>query len=133
MEPARISQVIATLTLAQVRGLAGETNTIRIGDNLPQGNQSNCYIGGVFDGHVGTEAFIIAVNADNKVGDTALPGSPSKLRFSDVIQDHKKVAELEATIAGLTTQLKEQAAQIQKVSAQIQTSKPGREVALNNP
>jgi len=37
----------------------------------------------------------------------------------DVIRDHKKVAELEATVAGLAVQLKEQGAQIQKVSAKL--------------
>jgi hypothetical protein len=35
-------------------------------------------------------------------------------------------------IAMLTTQLKEQAAQIQKVSAQLEASKPATKVVLNN-
>jgi hypothetical protein len=43
------------------------------------------------------------------------------------------VQELENGMTALTTQLKEQAAQIQKVSAQIQMIKPTKEVALNNP
>jgi hypothetical protein len=61
------------------------------------------------------------VNADNKIGDTPsfASGSASKLRVKDVIQDHEKVAELEATVAALAMELKEQAAQIQKVSAQV--------------
>ena len=96
--------------------MAGENNTIRIGDNLPQGGQSNCYLGGVFDGHVGTDAFVVFDNADNKVGDFA--GPASKMRAMDLIQDHKKVAELEADVVTLAAQLKEQAAQIQKISAQ---------------
>jgi uncharacterized coiled-coil protein SlyX len=47
---------------------------------------------------------------------------------------------LEATVAQqqkgmetLSAQLKEQAAQIQKVSAQLEASKPAPQVALNNP
>ncbi len=102
-----------------VRGLAGEGNTIRIGDNLPQGEQSNCYIGGVFDGFIGTDSFIVGVNPNNKVGDTLTSGSASKMRVKDVIQDHKKVAELEATVAALAAQLKEQTAQIQRVDAKL--------------
>jgi septal ring factor EnvC (AmiA/AmiB activator) len=50
-----------------------------------------------------------------------------------------KVEKLEATVAQqqkqidtLTAQLKEQAAQIQKVSAQFEASKPGPQV-VNNP
>ena len=115
----------------QVRGLPDESNTIRIGDNLPRHNESHCYIGGIFDSHVGEDAFAIGVNVDNKVGDTFVLGSP-KLRIRDILQAHKKVAELEATVAALSTRLKEQASQIQKVSAQIQMNKPATKVALKN-
>ena len=50
-----------------------------------------------------------------------------------------KVEKLEATVAQqqkqietLTTQLKEQAAQIQKVSAQLEMAKPATKVVLGN-
>jgi hypothetical protein len=46
---------------------------------------------------------------------------------------NRKVQELEATVAKLTTQLKEQAAQIQKVSAQLEMSKPAAKVVVNKP
>lgn len=115
----------------QVRGLPGETNTIRIGDNLPRHNESNCYIGGVFDSHVGDDAFAIGVNVDNKIGDTFVPG-PQKLRIKDILQAHKKVAELEVTVAALSTQLKEQAARIEKVSSQLEMAKSTKKVVLNN-
>jgi hypothetical protein len=53
---------------------------------------------------------------------------------------HRKVQDLEATVAQqakglevLTAQLKEQAAQIQKVSAQLETSKPAPKVVMNTP
>ena len=68
-----------------MRGLASENNTIRIGDNLPQGGQSNCYIGGVFDGVVTGDAFLVVDNADNKVGDTV--GPSAKVPVNNVIQD----------------------------------------------
>jgi hypothetical protein len=113
-----------------VEGVAGENNTIRIGSNLPQAGQSSCYIGGVFDGNVGPDSFFILDNADNKIGDV-VGGTASKIRAMDVIQDHKKVAELEAAVAALTAQLKEQAAQIQKVSGQVEMNKPTAQVVLN--
>ena len=116
-----------------VEGLAGESNTVRIGSNLPQGFESNCYIGGIFDSEVGPDSFLIGVNADNKVGDFFLSGSASKIRIMDVIHDHKKVAELEATVAALAAQLKEQAAQIQKVNAQVEMNRPATKVALDTP
>jgi hypothetical protein len=115
----------------QVRGLAGENNTIRIGDNLPLGGQSNCYIGGILDGVINT-AFLVAVDDTGKLGtihedDTGKVGTFStapKLRFRDVIEDHKKVEQLEATVAALAAQLKERATQIQKVTARVQMNKP---------
>jgi Tfp pilus assembly protein PilN len=44
----------------------------------------------------------------------------------------RKVEEQEKRIHALTAQLKEQAAQIQKVSAQLEASKPAPQV-VNNP
>ena len=112
--------------------MPSESNTIRIGDNLPLNGKSNCYIGGVFDGHVPSDAFVVLDNIDNKIGDFEVE-TGSKIRARDVIQDHKKVAELDAAVAALTAQLKEQAAQIQKVSAQSQITKPKTKVVLSNP
>src|SRR6266498_4061719 len=64
--------------------------------------------------------------------------------LNEFLKEHKKVEQLknefQATVAQqqkeiqvLTAQLKEQAAQIQKVSAQVETSKPAPQVVLNNP
>jgi hypothetical protein len=44
-----------------------------------------------------------------------------------------KVEKLEATVVQLTAQLKEQADQIQKVSAQLEMSKPAAKVVVNKP
>ncbi len=59
--------------------------------------------------------------------------------LNEFLKEHKKVKNLEATVAQqqkgmevLTAQLKEQAAQIQKVSAQVRMSKPATRVVLNN-
>jgi uncharacterized coiled-coil protein SlyX len=67
------------------------------------------------------------------------------LLLNEFLQEHKKVEEQQASIADLkstvalqqkgievlTAQLKEQAAQIQKVSAQLETSKPAPKVVTN--
>ena len=75
-------------------------------------------------------------------------GKPHTVRYEAVnamllnefLKEHKKVEELQATVAQqqkgmevLTAQLKEQAAQIQKVSAQLQVSKPAAQVVTNKP
>jgi uncharacterized coiled-coil protein SlyX len=82
-------------------------------------------------------------------------GQPETVRYEQInamllnefLKEHKKVeaqqatiAELKSTVAQqqkgmevLTAQLKEQAAQIQKVSAQLEVSKPAAKVVLKNP
>jgi hypothetical protein len=75
-------------------------------------------------------------------------GKPLSVRYEDVnvmllnefIKEHKKVEQLQATVAQqqkgmdvLTAQLKEQAAQIQKVSAHVEMSKPAPQVVVNKP
>jgi hypothetical protein len=52
--------------------------------------------------------------------------------LNEFLKEHHKVEELEKGMAVLTAQLKEQAAQIQKVSTQIEASKPAPQV-VNNP
>jgi Chaperone of endosialidase len=59
--------------------------------------------------------------------------------LNEFLKEHKKVQNLEVTVAQqqkgmevLTAQLKEQAAQIQKVSAQVQMAKPATKVAVGN-
>jgi DNA gyrase/topoisomerase IV subunit B len=96
------------------------------------------------------------VNPDLVVRDKE--GKPYSVRYEQVnamllnefLKEHKKVEKQEATITRLTNdfqtvstqqrneiqllsaQLKEQAAQIQKVSAQLEASKPAPQV-VNNP
>jgi uncharacterized coiled-coil protein SlyX len=67
--------------------------------------------------------------------------------LNEFLKEHKKVQEQQATIAELkvtvaqqqkgmqsvTVQLKEQAAQIQKVGAQVKMSRPARQVAMDQP
>src|SRR5438445_3429263 len=60
--------------------------------------------------------------------------------LNEFLKEHKKVQNLESTVAQqqkgmevLTAQLKEQAAQIQKVSAQLEVNKPAPQVVTNKP
>ena len=62
------------------------------------------------------------------------------LLLNEFLKEHKKVQSLETTVAQqqkgmevLTAQLKEQAAQIQKVSAQLEVNKPAPQVVTNKP
>jgi hypothetical protein len=52
--------------------------------------------------------------------------------LNEFLKEHKKTEKLEATMASLVATVKEQAAQIQKVSAQLEASKPAPHVADSN-
>ena len=77
------------------------------------------------------------VNPDLVVRDKE--GKPYSVRYDQVnamllnefLKEHRKVEEQEKRIDALSAQLKEQAAQIQKVSAQLETSKPAPQVVKN--
>jgi Chaperone of endosialidase len=78
------------------------------------------------------------VNPDLVVRDKE--GKPYSVRYEAVnamllnefLKEHKKVEQLESTIASLAATVKEQAAQIQKVSAQLELSKPASQTVFNN-
>ena|SRR5581483_11080796 len=60
--------------------------------------------------------------------------------LNEFLKEHKKVEQLQTTVAQqqkgmevLTAQLKEQAAQIQRVSAQLEVNKPAPQVVQNKP
>jgi hypothetical protein len=51
--------------------------------------------------------------------------------LNEFLKEHQKVEKLEATVSSLVAMVKEQAAQIQKVSAQLELSKPAPQTVLN--
>jgi hypothetical protein len=53
--------------------------------------------------------------------------------LNEFLKEHRKVEDLEKGVLTLAAQVKEQAAQIQKVSAHLEMSKPATSVVLNNP
>jgi hypothetical protein len=52
--------------------------------------------------------------------------------LNEFLKEHSTVQELKKEIAALTATVKEQAAQIQKVSAQIEVTKPAPQMVNNN-
>ena len=82
---------------------------------------------------------LVVRDEDGKVS-TVRYEAVNAMLLNEFLKEHKKVEELQATVAQqqkgmevLTAQLKEQAAQIQKVSAQIEMSKPAPQVVVNTP
>ena len=182
-----------------VSGAAGESNTIRIGDNLPNtAGTSFCYIGGIVNqtapfatavyidpnGKLGTvqssrrykkdikpmekssevlfalkpvtfhykkeldpkevpQFGLVAedvekISPDLVVRDT--DGNVNSVRYDQVnamllnefLKAHRRMAEQDKRIEELTAQLKQQASQIQKVSAEVEFNKPASQTAQNN-
>lgn len=67
-------------------------------------------------------------------------GAPESVRYEQInamllnefLKEHRKVQELESTVASLVATVKHQAVQIQRVSAQIQLSKEGPQMVAND-
>jgi hypothetical protein len=68
-------------------------------------------------------------------------GKPYSVRYDQVnamllnefLKEHRKVEELEKGMAVLTAHMEEQAAQIQKVSAELEVSRPAPRMVANKP
>jgi hypothetical protein len=118
-------------------GPVTEDETIRIGDVF----NTDCYIGGIF-GATATGGLPVVVNADGKLG-TVPADSP--LSMKEIVKERQVVQQLKATterqaavialqegqIKALTAGLKQQADQIQKVSAQLEMVRPTPRVVEN--
>jgi hypothetical protein len=81
----------------------------------------------------------LVVRDDNGEIYTVRYEAVNAMLLNEFLKEHKafveqrhKVEQLEATVVNLATTVKEQAAQIQKVSAQFELSKPARKAVLNN-
>jgi len=117
---------------------ANENGAIRIGD---PGFITGCWIAGI-SGATATGGVPVVVNAGGKLG-TVPAGSP--LSMNNLLKQQQLVQQLKATtekqaatialqeaqIKSLTAGLREQATQIQKVSAQLEMIKPAPQVVEN--
>jgi hypothetical protein len=75
---------------------------------------------------------LVALDAQGKAY-TVRYEAVNAMLLNEFLKEHRKVQDLEKGMVALTAQLKEQAAQIQKVSAHLEMSKPATNVVLNNP
>jgi hypothetical protein len=121
-----------------VTGPANEDNTIRIGDTQDTG----CFIGGIANSTSGGD--LVAVDADGHLG-AAVNAGGGKVSVKNLLQQQQLVQELkaaterqaatialqEAQIKTLNAGLKQQADQIQKVSAQLEMIRPTPRVVEN--
>ena len=115
-----------------------EDNTIRIGDT----SDAACFIGGISG--VPVSGDLVAVDANGQLG-SAVDAGGGKLSVKQLLQQQQLVQELKATterqaavialqegqIKALTAGLKQQADQIQKVSAQLEMIRPTPRVVEN--
>ncbi len=121
-------------------GFPADENVISIGGISASGiDFTATFIGGIYGAQVNTgTALPVYVDTDGHLGTTLVNGS-AKLRMrspkgaqpqvkaSEFQKQQKRIAELENTVARLVATVKEQASQIEKVSAQLEPT--GRMVA----
>ena len=126
-------------------GFPGDTNVLSIGGIAASGTPyDNTYIGGIFGASVNlATALVVYVDTDGHLGTSLVNASGQKVRtrgpqgaqpqanLNEFQKQQKRIAELENTVARLVATVKEQAAQIQKVSAQLEASRPAPQVVAN--
>jgi len=121
-------------------GDTGEFEFIRIGNDTAFTFPYDTYIAGIFNRDVdsGTATFVFVDNT-GKLGTNPVDANGNSVPFkpqamlNESRNQQKRIAELEGTAAHLAAMVKEQAAQIQKVSAQLEMSKPAPQVVTNKP
>jgi hypothetical protein len=74
---------------------------------------------------------LVVRDADGKLSSVRYEAVNAML-LNEFLKEHRTVEELKKEIAALTATVRQQAAQIQKVSAQLEASKPAPQV-VNNP
>jgi endosialidase-like protein len=74
---------------------------------------------------------LVVKDAEGKIY-TVRYDAVNAMLLNEFLKEHRKIETLEATVANLVTTVKEQSAQIQKVSAQLELSKPAPQTVLNN-
>ena len=112
-------------------------NTVRIADNLPTvPGASACFIGGILANPIPQASGNPIVTINTTTGQL---GWTTDFAANKIAELQRKIEEQQASISQLKSamqivaaQLKEQAEQIQKVSAQLELSKSAPETVLNN-
>ena len=126
-------------------GFGGDENVISIGGIAASGTPYELtFIGGIYGGAVSTgTALPVYVDTDGHLGTNLVNASGKNVRarspqsvqpqarLNEFQKQQKRIAELENVVARLVATVKDQAAQIEKVSAQLELQKPARRVVTN--
>src|SRR5258708_31839473 len=126
-------------------GFPGDENVISIGGIAASGTPyDNTYVGGIYGASVNTgTALPVYVDTDGHLGTTLVNASGQKVRIrtpqgaqgqatlNEFQKQQKRITELENMVARLAATVKDQSAQIEKVSAQLELRKPARRVVVN--
>jgi hypothetical protein len=125
---------------AQVQAVStGELEVIRIGNDTAFTFPYDTFIAGIFDQIVdGGTAVSVFVDNTGKLGTILVDAAGNKMATPQAMlnesrNQQKRIAELEGTVERLTAMVKEQGAQIQKVSALLEVSKSAPQVVANRP
>ena len=120
-------------------GGTGEFEFIRIGNDTAFTFPYDTYIAGIFNRSVdaGTAQFVFA-DTNGKIGTVLVDAAGNKVATPQAMlnesrNQQERIAELEGTVARLAGMVKAQATQIQKVSAELEVSKPAPHVVANKP
>jgi hypothetical protein len=123
---------------AQVnQGGSGEFEFIRIGNDAAFTFPYDTYIAGIFNRDVDSAtALFVFVDDQGKLGTNLVNASGNKVATPQAMlnefgNQQKRIAELEGTVDRLAAMVKDQAAQIQKVSAQLELNKPAPRTVAN--
>jgi hypothetical protein len=114
--------------IGSAAGSGSESDAIRIG--TPAAGMGTCFIAGIRDiNPAGTNEEIVVINASGQLGSFSLA---TLLAASSTTQELRStVAKQEKEIKELTARLEEQAALIQKVSAQLELNKSAPKTVAN--
>ena len=123
---------------ANVAGLGDETRFIRIGDT--SFTDYDCFIAGIIGRGVdAATAALVLVDDNQKVGTVPVDANGNRVSFKpqamldESLKQQKRITELEGTVARLAAMVKEQATQIQRVSAQLEVNKPATQIVATKP
>ena len=125
-------------------GFPGDENVLSIGGIAASGTDyQNTYIGGIHGASVNVGSLPVYVDTDGHLGTNLVnaigqkvrirspKGGQPQVKVNEFQKQQKRIAELESTVARLVATVKNQATQIEKVSAQLELRKSGGRVVAN--
>jgi hypothetical protein len=123
---------------AGAQGPSDELRFIRIGDT--SFTDYDCFIAGIFGRGIdaGT-AVIVGIDANQKLGTVVVSANGKTVPFQpqamldESLKQQQRIAELEGMVMRLAATVKDQAAQIQRVSVQLEVIKSAPQVVANKP